>query len=56
MSGSLMNILLKSRKKRKCIKNARTYDKVISNRRGQPKGRIANEEATKEEARKEAEQ
>jgi hypothetical protein len=36
--------------------NARTYDEVISNRCGQPKGRIIDEEAAREAARKEAEQ
>jgi hypothetical protein len=36
--------------------NTRTYDEVIFNRRGQPKGRIADEEKAREATRKEAEQ
>ena len=35
--------------------NSRTYDKVIFNRRGHPKGRITEEEVAREVARKYAE-
>jgi hypothetical protein len=35
--------------------NAKTYDEVIFNRWGQPKGRITDEEVVREEARKDAE-
>jgi hypothetical protein len=35
--------------------NEKTYDEVISNRRGQPKGRIIDEEEAREVARKEEE-
>jgi len=35
--------------------NARTYDEVIFNRQGQPRGRIVDEEAAREMARKYAE-
>jgi hypothetical protein len=35
--------------------NAKTYDEFISNRHGQPKGRIANEEAAREATIKEVE-
>jgi hypothetical protein len=36
-------------------KNSRTYDEVIFNRKGQPKGRIIEEEFAREASRKEAE-
>jgi hypothetical protein len=36
--------------------NSKKYEEVISNRRGETKGRIPNEEATREMARKEVEQ